>query len=170
MLKWPWCNGVQITGNTTSAYYEQHVVLYAMWHEVTAQLLNLTEFKSHLLEHYHIGWTINKPSAMQAGGQTNKHMCLHRSKYYLHRSTSCLFFQRQDSTLEVTILADIKFRMKTWVSDTHIKSCLIYKSDNTPTSNTETAKSRMSGRKMVVLMSWWSWMPQNLVCSTERPV
>ena len=43
-LKWPG----QITSNTSSAYHVQHVVLCAMWYEGTAQLLSLTEFKSHL--------------------------------------------------------------------------------------------------------------------------
>ena len=31
-----------------------------MWYEGTAQLLSLTEFKSHLFELYIIGWTINR--------------------------------------------------------------------------------------------------------------
>ena len=31
----------------------------ATWYEGTAQLLSLTEFQSHLFEHYFIGWTIN---------------------------------------------------------------------------------------------------------------
>ena len=53
-LKWPRCNRVQITCNTLSAYHMQHVVLHATWYEgtaqilsLTAQLLILTEFKSH---------------------------------------------------------------------------------------------------------------------------
>ena len=45
---------------TTSAYYMQHVVLRATQYERTAQLLNLTEFKSLLFELYFIGWTINR--------------------------------------------------------------------------------------------------------------
>ena len=40
---------VQITCNTSGAYHVQHVVLHATWHEGTAQLLSLTEFKSYLL-------------------------------------------------------------------------------------------------------------------------
>ena len=36
-------------GNTSSAYHVQHVVLRAMWYEGTAQLLSLTELKSHLV-------------------------------------------------------------------------------------------------------------------------
>ena len=36
----------------------QHVVLRAPWYEGTAQLLSLTEFKSHLLGLYFIGRTI----------------------------------------------------------------------------------------------------------------
>ena len=34
------------------------VMLRATWYEGTAQLLSLTEFKSHLFELYLIGWTI----------------------------------------------------------------------------------------------------------------
>ena len=41
-------NRVQITCKTSSAYHVQHVVLRATWYEGTAQLLSLTEFKSHL--------------------------------------------------------------------------------------------------------------------------
>ena len=33
--------------NTSSAYNMQHVMILAMWYEGTAQLLNLTERKSH---------------------------------------------------------------------------------------------------------------------------
>ena len=33
-------------------------MLRAMWHEGTAQLLSLTELKSHLFELYFIDWTI----------------------------------------------------------------------------------------------------------------
>ena len=47
-LKWPRRNRVQITCNTSSAYHVQHVVLRATWYEGTAQLLSLTELKSHL--------------------------------------------------------------------------------------------------------------------------
>ena len=54
-LKWPGRNRVQITCNTSSACHVQHVVLHAMWYEGTAQLLSLTEFKSHLFELYFIG-------------------------------------------------------------------------------------------------------------------
>ena len=46
---------VLITFNTSSAYHVQHVVLRATWYEGIAQLLNLTEFKSHLVELYFIG-------------------------------------------------------------------------------------------------------------------
>ena len=46
-LKWPGHNRVQITCNTSSAYHVQHVALRATWYEGTAQLLSLTEFKSH---------------------------------------------------------------------------------------------------------------------------
>ena len=53
-------NRVQITCNTSSAYHVLHVVLRATWNEGTAQLLNLTEFKSHLSELYFIGWTTNR--------------------------------------------------------------------------------------------------------------
>ena len=49
-LKWPRRNRVQITCNTSSAYHVQHVVLRATWYEGTAQLLSLTELKSHLFE------------------------------------------------------------------------------------------------------------------------
>ena len=54
-LKWPGRNRVQITCNTSSAYQVQHVVLHATWYEGTAQLLSLTELKSHLFELYFIG-------------------------------------------------------------------------------------------------------------------
>ena len=40
-------NSVKITCNTSSAYHVQHVVLRATWYEGTAQLLSLTDFKSH---------------------------------------------------------------------------------------------------------------------------
>ena len=49
MLKWPGRSRVQITRNTSSAYHVQHVVLHVTWHELTAQLLSLTEFKSHII-------------------------------------------------------------------------------------------------------------------------
>ena len=47
-LKWPGRNHVQTTCNTSSAYHVQHVVLCAMLYKGTAQLLSLTELKSHL--------------------------------------------------------------------------------------------------------------------------
>ena len=59
-LKWPGRNRVQIACNTSSAYHVQHVVLRATWDEGTAQLLSLTEFKSHLFELYFIGRTNNR--------------------------------------------------------------------------------------------------------------
>ena len=54
-LKWPGRNRVQIPCNTSSAYYVQHVMLHAMRYEGTAQLLSLTDLKSHLFELYFIG-------------------------------------------------------------------------------------------------------------------
>ena len=54
-LKWPGRNRVQITCNTSSAHHVQHVVLCATWYEGTAQLLSLTELKSHVFELYFIG-------------------------------------------------------------------------------------------------------------------
>ena len=59
-LKWPERNRVQITCNTSGACHMHHVMLRATWYEGTAQLLSLTEFKSHLYELYFIGWTINQ--------------------------------------------------------------------------------------------------------------
>ena len=59
-LKWPRRNRVQITCNTLSAYHVQHVVLRVIWYEGTAQLLCLTELKSHLFELYFVG-SIIKP-------------------------------------------------------------------------------------------------------------
>ena len=53
-LKWPRCNRVQITCNTSSAHHMQHV-LHATWYQGTAQLLSLTELKSHLFELYFVG-------------------------------------------------------------------------------------------------------------------
>ena len=53
-LKWPRSNRVQITCNISSAYHVPYVVLCAAWYEETAQLLSLTEFKSHLFELYFI--------------------------------------------------------------------------------------------------------------------
>ena len=50
-LKWPGRNREQIKCNTSSAFHVQHVVLRATWYEGTDQLLSLTEFKSHLIEH-----------------------------------------------------------------------------------------------------------------------
>ena len=41
-------NREQITGTTSSAFHVQQLVLRATWYEGTAQLLSLTEFKSHL--------------------------------------------------------------------------------------------------------------------------
>ena len=41
--------------NTSSAYHLQHVMLCSTWYEGTAQLLSLTEFKSHLFEFYFTG-------------------------------------------------------------------------------------------------------------------
>ena len=57
-VKWPGRNRVQITCNTSSAYHVQHVVLRATWYKGTAQLLSLTELKSHLFELYFVGWII----------------------------------------------------------------------------------------------------------------
>ena len=51
-LKWPERNSVKITCNTSSAYDVRHVVFRATWYEGTAQLINLTAFKSHLSELY----------------------------------------------------------------------------------------------------------------------
>ena len=48
-------NRVQIMCNTSSAYHVQRVVLRATWYKGTAQLLNLTELKSHLFELYFVG-------------------------------------------------------------------------------------------------------------------
>ena len=47
-FKWLGRNRVQTTCNTSSAYHVQHVVLRATWYEGTAQLLRMTELKSHL--------------------------------------------------------------------------------------------------------------------------
>ena len=47
-LKWLGRNLVQITFNTSSAYFQR--VLRATWYEGTAQLFNLTESKSHVFE------------------------------------------------------------------------------------------------------------------------
>ena len=58
-LKWPGCGRVQITCNTSSAYHVQNVIRVT-WYEGTAQLLSLTELKSHLFQHYFIDWTINR--------------------------------------------------------------------------------------------------------------
>ena len=44
--------------NTSSAYHVQHVMLHATWYVGTAQLLSLTELKSHLFELYFVGWII----------------------------------------------------------------------------------------------------------------
>ena len=46
---------MQITCNTSSASHVQHVVLRATWYEGTAQLLSLTELKSHLIKLYLVG-------------------------------------------------------------------------------------------------------------------
>ena len=46
---------MQITCNTSSAYHMQHVVIRATWYDGTAQLLSLTEFKSHFFGLYFIG-------------------------------------------------------------------------------------------------------------------
>ena len=54
-LKWPGCSHVQTTGNTSSAYHVQLVMLSATWYEGTAHLFSLTELKSHLFELYFIG-------------------------------------------------------------------------------------------------------------------
>ena len=51
---------VQITCNTSSVYHVQHVVLRATWYEGTAQLLNLTEFKSNLFELHFVGRIISR--------------------------------------------------------------------------------------------------------------
>ena len=54
-LKWPRRTCAQIMCNTSSACHVQHVVLRASWYEGTAQLLSLTELKSHLFELYFVG-------------------------------------------------------------------------------------------------------------------
>ena len=43
--KWPGCNRVQITCNTSRAYHVQHAMLRTTCHVGTAQLFSLTEFK-----------------------------------------------------------------------------------------------------------------------------
>ena len=48
-------NRVQITCNTSSALSHASVMLHDTWYEGTAQLLSLTESKSHLFELYFIG-------------------------------------------------------------------------------------------------------------------
>ena len=53
-LKWPGRNRVQITCNT-ERLSRASVLLRATWYEGTAQLLSLTELKSHLFELYFIG-------------------------------------------------------------------------------------------------------------------
>ena len=60
MLKYSGCNHVQIMCNTSSTYHVQHVVLCATWYEGTAQLLSLTELKSHLFWLYFIGLIIDR--------------------------------------------------------------------------------------------------------------
>ena len=45
----------------------QYVVLRAPWYEVKAQLLSLTEFKSHLFEFLFIGWTITDKGGEETG-------------------------------------------------------------------------------------------------------
>ena len=64
-LKWPRRNRVQITCNISSAYHMQHVVLHATWYEGKAQLLSVTELKSHVFELYFVGWII-KPMKVSA--------------------------------------------------------------------------------------------------------
>ena len=59
-LKWPGHNCVQIMCNTASACHVQHVLLCVTWYKGTAQLLSLTEFRSHLFQFYFIGWAINQ--------------------------------------------------------------------------------------------------------------
>ena len=56
----------QVAGAKPCANHVQHierlshasVMLRTTWYKGTAQLLSLTELKSHLFEHYFIGWTI----------------------------------------------------------------------------------------------------------------
>ena len=54
-LKWLGCNRAQITFNTSGTYHVQRVVFGATWYEGKAQLLSLTELKSHLFWLYFIG-------------------------------------------------------------------------------------------------------------------
>ena len=54
-LKWPERNRVQITRYTSGAYHNQQHVLRTTWYEGAAQLLSLTELKSHSFELYFIG-------------------------------------------------------------------------------------------------------------------
>ena len=61
-LKWPRRNRLQIMCNTSSVYHVQHV-LRATLYKGTAQLLSLTELKSHLFKLDVIGWTIKPLSA-----------------------------------------------------------------------------------------------------------
>ena len=65
---WPGHNRVQITCNTSSAHHVQHVVLRATWYEGTAQLLTLTDFKSHLFELYVTGRTIDTLLLLPSSG------------------------------------------------------------------------------------------------------
>ena len=60
MLKWPGCNRVQITCKTLSAFHVQCVMFRATWYQGTAQLLSLTELKSHLFSFILLAETINR--------------------------------------------------------------------------------------------------------------
>ena len=69
-LKWPGRNRVQIT---SSAYHVEHVVLRATWYERTAQLLSLTELKSHLLELYFLAEALTDEGGEYDSTRNNPH-------------------------------------------------------------------------------------------------
>ena len=67
-----------------------HVEISATWYEGTAQLLSLTELKSHLFELYFIDWTINR---WRRGGNRST-----RRKPLVTSFRKCHILQPEDSS------------------------------------------------------------------------
>ena len=110
-LKWPGCNGVQITCNTISTYHAQHVMLLA---KGTAQLFSLTEFKTHLFELYFIGWTTNwmKPASQIL--HTSFHLSTDEAVKRLGVAVGRLYMQHCVDILQCSLILLHKKNQNRW--------------------------------------------------------
>ena len=74
---------MQITCNTSSAYYVQHIVIHATWYKGTAQLLMLTDFKSHLLSFILLAEPGGEETGVPRKNKKNKNKTTSFRKYHV---------------------------------------------------------------------------------------